>query len=98
MWVVSHDDHDKLCGYQNSTFPLGVYGCLDTISRKVLFLFLYFSNSEPEVIGNNYLKYLSKSKLLPYFLRIDRGTETRKMCSIHAFHSDRVSSLDDPIK
>ena len=22
LWVVSLDGHDKLCGYQNSTFPL----------------------------------------------------------------------------
>ena len=24
LWVVSLDGHDKLCGYQNWTFPLGV--------------------------------------------------------------------------
>lgn len=51
LWVISLDGHDKLCGYQNSTFPLGVYGCLDTFSRKILFLFVYFSNSEPTIIG-----------------------------------------------
>jgi hypothetical protein len=33
-WVHSVDGHDKLMGYQNSTFPLAVYGCLDTCSRK----------------------------------------------------------------
>jgi hypothetical protein len=33
-WVHSVDRHDKLMGYQNSTFPLAVYGCLDTCSRK----------------------------------------------------------------
>ena len=37
LWVVSLGGHDKLCGFQNSTFPLGVYGCIDTFSRKVLF-------------------------------------------------------------
>ena len=26
LWVVSLDGHDKLCGYQNSTFPLGLCG------------------------------------------------------------------------
>ena len=36
--AVSLDGHDKLCGYQNWTFPLGVYGYLDTDSRKILFL------------------------------------------------------------
>ena len=30
LWVASLDGHDKLCGFQNSTFPLGVYGCIDT--------------------------------------------------------------------
>ena len=92
LGVVSLDSHDKLCGYQNSSFPPDVYGCQDIFSRKVLFLFLSFSNSQPETcfsnsepqfIGKNYLKRLSKSKLLPYFLRADGSTETGEMCSIH---------------
>ena len=29
-WVCSLDGHDKLMGYQNSTFPLAVYGCIDS--------------------------------------------------------------------
>ena len=29
---------ENLCVYQNWIFPLGVYGCLDTYSRKILFL------------------------------------------------------------
>uniref|UniRef100_A0A7M5VGW6 Uncharacterized protein n=1 Tax=Clytia hemisphaerica TaxID=252671 RepID=A0A7M5VGW6_9CNID len=33
-WVFSLDGHDKLMGYQNSTFPLAIYGCMDTASRK----------------------------------------------------------------
>ena len=43
------------------------------------------------------MKYLNKSKLLPYFLRVDRGKETENICSIHASLSDSVSSLDDPL-
>ena len=42
MLVSSLDGHNKLCGYQNSIFALGVYGCLDTFSRKALFLFYFF--------------------------------------------------------
>ena len=34
-WVHSLDGHDKLMGYQNSTFPLAIYGCMDTASRKL---------------------------------------------------------------
>lgn len=45
LWLASLDGHDKLCGYQNWTFPLSIYGCLDTFSRKILFLFVSHSNS-----------------------------------------------------
>ena len=31
-WVLSIDEHDKLMRYQNSTFPLEVYGYMDTAS------------------------------------------------------------------
>ena len=37
-WVHSMDGHDKLMGYQNSTFPLAIYGSIDTASRKILWL------------------------------------------------------------
>ena len=65
-------------------------------SLKVIFLFICFSNSESDVIGMNYLKYLNEPKLLPYFLRVDRGTETGEMCNIYASFSDRLPSFDDP--
>ena len=31
LWVVSLDGHDELCGYQNSTFPLGVVKILGSL-------------------------------------------------------------------
>ena len=37
-WIHSLDEHDKLMGYQNSTFSVAIYGCLDTASRKLLWL------------------------------------------------------------
>ena len=37
-WVLSMDGHEKLMGYQNSTFPLVVYGCMDTAIQKLLFI------------------------------------------------------------
>ena len=37
QYGVSSDGHDKLCGYQNSTFALSVYGCIDTFPRKILY-------------------------------------------------------------
>ena len=45
-WVLLlMDGHDKLMGCQNSTFPLAVYGCMDTASRKLLFIWAWTSNN-----------------------------------------------------
>ena len=55
MWVVSVDGHDKICGYQNSTFPLSVYVFIDTFSRKIVSLKVMISNTDPRVIGKQYL-------------------------------------------
>ena len=98
LWLVSLDGHDKLCGYQNWTFPLGVYGCLDTFSRKVLCLDVMPSNSEPRIIGNLYLRFLTNKKQLPRFLRMDRGTETGKMTTIHVYLHNDLSLFGDPVE
>ena len=37
-WVHSLDGHEKLIGYQNSTLPIAVYGCIDTCSQKMLWV------------------------------------------------------------
>ena len=82
----------KLCGYQNATFPLGVYGCIDTFSRKILFLFVCHSNSNPLVVGKMYLRYLFETEMLPRNLRVDRGTETEKMAIIHVYMLNKHES------
>lgn len=96
LWVASLDGHDKLCGYQNSTFPLGVYGCIDTFSRKILFLFVCHSNSNPLVVGKMYLQYLFEAGMLPRNLRVDRGTETGKMATIHVYLLNKHEDMNDP--
>nr|CAB3263195.1 uncharacterized protein LOC104266093 [Phallusia mammillata] len=95
LWVVSLDGHDKLCGYQNYTFPLGIYGCMDTFSRKIMFLFVTQSNSSPLVIGKKYLEFLCETLLLPVHLRLDRGTETGKMASIHSYLIQHIGYYTD---
>ena len=96
LWVASLDGHDKLCGCQNSTFPLGVYGCIDTFSRKILFLFVCHSNSNPLVVGKMYLQYLFEAEMLPRNLRVDRGTETGKMATIHVYLLNKHEDMNDP--
>lgn len=84
-WMHSLDGHDKLMGYQNSTFPLAIYGCIDTASRKIMWLRIWTTNSDPMIIGRWYLEHLMETKTLPNMIRIDKGTETGIMATIHAF-------------
>ena len=37
-WVFSFDGHDKLGSFQNRTFPVAIYGCLDTACRKLVWI------------------------------------------------------------
>ena len=91
--VVSLDGHDKLMGFQKSTFPLAIYGCLDTNSRKILFLKVWTSNSNPIFVGWWYFEYLYKSKILSNYIRIDKGTETATLSTMHA----HLSSLQTDV-
>ena len=59
-----------------------------------MFLFLCYSNSDPDVIGKRYLQYLVKTGILPRHLRIDKGTETVKMCTIHTYLASKLDCFD----
>ena len=80
---LSIDGHDKLMSYQNSTYPIAVYGMLDQASRKIVMLKCWTSNSNPDIIGSWYIEWLRKNRVLPANIRSDHGTETGKLCSIH---------------
>ena len=94
-WVHSLDGHDKLMGYQNSTFPLAIYGCMDTASRKLLWLRVWMSNHDPQLIGRWYLEYLMESLVMPSMIRIDKGTETGTMGTMHAFLRQAHEDIED---
>ena len=93
-WVHSLEGHDKFMGYQNSTFPLAVYGCIDSASRKLLWLHAWVSNSDPRIIGHWYLDYLYESKILPSYLRLDKGAETGIMATMDAFLPRNHGDID----
>lgn len=95
-WVFSLDGHDKLMGFQNSTFPLAIYGCLDCFSRKLMFIKVWESNSNPLIIAKFYMEYLVNSKEMPRFLRIDKGTETGDMGTIHTYLIDKHGNFENP--
>ena len=83
-WVHSLDGNNKLMGYQNSTFPIAMYGCIDTASRNVLWIHFWTNNSDPQLVGHCYMQYVLKTKMMAVMLRVDRGTETATLATIHA--------------
>ena len=97
-WIHSLDGHDKLMGYQCSTFPLAIYGCIDTASRKIMWLRIWTTNSDPRVVGRWYLEHLMETRTIPNMMRLDKGTETGTMATMHAFlrrhHDDGVDPVD----
>ena len=93
-WVHSLDGHDKLMGYQNSTFLIAVYGCMDTCSRKILWIRVWMSNSDPNIIGRFYPEHLFKSRKIAAKLRLDRGSETGVMATMHAFLRQHHGDMD----
>ena len=100
-FVHSLDGHDKMMGYQNSTFPIAIYGCLDTASRKLMWIRVWVSNSDPKLIGRWYLEHLMTTNLMPAIIRLDKGTETGTMATMHAFlrskHDDDIDPVDTVI-
>lgn len=96
-WTYSLDGHDKLMGYQNSTFPIALYGCLDTFSRKIIFLKVWTSNSNPKIIGKFYMDFLLDSRKIPRFLTLDKGTETGLMGTMHVYLMDKFGNFEDPV-
>ena len=84
-WVHSLDGHAKLMGCQRDTFPIAIYGCIDTASRKLLWIKVWTSNSNPELVGRWYFDHLYESRRIARVLRIDKGTETGNLATIHAF-------------
>ena len=84
-WVHSVDGHDKLMGFQKSTYPLAVYGCIDTASRKFLWLSVWISNSDPLIIGRWYLEHLYEKRVVSSYMRMDKETETGVLATMHSF-------------
>jgi hypothetical protein len=93
-WVFSLDGHDKLMGYQNGTFPPAVYGCLDAACCKLMWLKVWVSNSDPNLIGKWYLENLYECRKMPSILRLDKGTETVVITTMHAFLRQHHGDMD----
>ena len=71
-FVHSLDGHDKMMGYQNSTFPLAVYGCIDTASRKIMWLRIWTRNSNPKLVGRWYQQHLLETRTISRMIRLEK--------------------------
>ena len=80
-------------GFQKSTSPLAIYGYIDTASRKILLLKAWISNSNPIFVERWYFEYLYKSKILPNYIRIDKGTQTATLSTMHAYLSSLQTNV-----
>lgn len=92
--VHSIDGHDKLMGYQNNTYPLAIYGCIDSASRKLLWIKAWTSNSDPELPAKWYLSYIKKTHHIASMLRLDKGTETGILATMHSFLRRNHGDMD----
>ena len=50
-----------------------------------LWLKVWVSNHVPKLIGRWYLEHLIETKIISAMLRVDEGTETGTMATMHAF-------------
>ena len=78
------DGYDKLKPYG---FP--IHGCVDSFSRKVIWLKVCRSNNHPAIPAHFYLNALKSGQICPSLLKTDCGTQNGLMASIQALiHND----------
>lgn len=56
-WVWSLDGWDKL-----KEFEIYVYGCMDTFSRRLLWLHAFTSNRDPYIVAKYYFQFVRSEK------------------------------------
>lgn len=79
------DGNDKLVPY-----GIEVHGCIDGLSRKLIWLNAYVSNKDPMIIANYFLDAVMTNEGCPRILRGDAGTENVhvkvRQCSSHVLY------------
>uniref|UniRef100_A0A1A8MDN9 Integrase core domain-containing protein n=2 Tax=Nothobranchius pienaari TaxID=704102 RepID=A0A1A8MDN9_9TELE len=75
VWHV--DGYDKL-----KPFGIGISGCIDGFSRKIMWLTCGKSNKDPNVIAQNYINCVAEFGVFPSRLRTDCGTENGLMAAL----------------
>lgn len=75
IWHI--DGYDKLKPY-----GLCVHGCIDGYSRYIIWMNVFRTNNNPDVVGSYYLSALEERMAAPRLIRGDRGTENTRIRTI----------------
>lgn len=78
LWHV--DSYDKL-----KPFGLCINGCIDGFSRRIIWLNVYHTSSDPRVIAGYYIEAVSELSGCPNLVRGDMGTENGHLARMQTF-------------
>ena len=79
------DGHDKLMGFQNNTFLIGIYGAIDIASRKLLWIKMLVTNRIPKLVARWYFEFIYETRVILNYIRIDNGSENGTNATMHCF-------------
>ncbi|PIK51443.1 hypothetical protein BSL78_11682 [Apostichopus japonicus] len=74
------DGYDKL-----KPFGIGINGCIDGFSRKLIWCEAYKTNNDPTVIAGYFIEAVDRRGGFPFLIRTDMGTENRTMEQMQLF-------------
>ena len=93
-WVMSLDGHDRLMSFQNSAFSIAIYGAIDTASIKLLWIKVWVTHRIPELVAQWYFEFIYVTRVMPNFIRIDKGSETSTLTKMLYFLRRQQSDVE----
>ena len=91
LWV------SKITHFQSPSMVLSIY----TASRKLPWIKVWVTNRIPELVARWYFEFLYETRVMPNYIRLDKGSETGTLATMHCFlhrqHSD-VETDEEAVK
>uniref|UniRef100_A0A7M5X0C0 Integrase core domain-containing protein n=1 Tax=Clytia hemisphaerica TaxID=252671 RepID=A0A7M5X0C0_9CNID len=86
--VCHIDGNDKL-----KKWGFCIHGAVDGFSRKLLWLKVSTTNNDPAIIAKFYIEFVTKTKIVPKVVRMDRGTENIYIQDLQVFFTNSDDSF-----
>ena len=74
------DGYDKL-----KPFSFCIHVCVDGFSRKIIWIFVGLTNSDPLIIASYYLKLVKENRVVPRLVKADQESENSVLGRIQRF-------------